>query len=169
MDGRSWTDHAASLMPDSTWCVVCVTKVEYYVYHNLAAPIQSPTDLSDDDESDNDDVARPDRDEDANPNRRMCGLALPELCGWSRARLSIPDYKNRLCVFKCMAWLDGHRSSNALMSGGLYYFHRWWISREGFQNMEEFPGLTMDELESVETMFSTGFGVYTQDDNEIRF
>ena len=40
VDGRSWMDHVASLMPDSAWCVVCVTNVEYYVYHNLAAPIQ---------------------------------------------------------------------------------------------------------------------------------
>ena len=35
--------------------------------------------------------------------------------------------------------------------------------------MEEFLGLTMDGLESVETRFSTGFRVYTQDDNEIRY
>ena len=40
VDGQTWTDHVASLMPDSAWRVVCVTNVEYHVYHNLAAPIQ---------------------------------------------------------------------------------------------------------------------------------
>ena len=170
VDGWSWTDHAASLLPDSAWWIVCITNVEYYVYHNLAAPIQGPTDLSDNDESNDDDVAGPDGDEDANPVRRTRGLALPELCGWSRARLSTPGYKHRLCcMFKCLAWLDKHRTSNALMSRGLYHFHLWWISREDFRDMEEIPGLTMDELESVETMFSRGFRVYMQDDNEIGY
>ena len=106
LDGWSWTDHAAGLMPDSAWRIICVTNVDYYVYHNLATPIQGPTDLSDGDESDDDNVAGPDGDEDANPVCQMPGLALPELCGWSRAWLSIPGYKNRHCVFKCMAWLD---------------------------------------------------------------
>ena len=32
-------------MPDSAWHMVCVTNVQYYVYHDLAAPIQGPTDL----------------------------------------------------------------------------------------------------------------------------
>ena len=160
------TDHAAGLMPDSAWRVVCVTNVEYYVYHNLAAPIQGPTDLSDnDDESDGDDVAGPDGDEDANSVRRVRGLVVLELR--SHLRTQAHGYKNHLCVFKCMAWLDGHQTSNALMRGGLYYFHRWWISREGFGDMEEFPGLTMDDLESLETMFSTGFWVYMLDDNEV--
>ena len=167
VDGRSWTDHAASLMPDSAWRVVCITNVEYYVYHNLAAPIQGPTDLSnDDDESDDDDVALPSRDENANPIGQMQGLAEPKRY-WGK--MFSPDYKNRLCVFKCLAWLDGRWTANGLMSGGLYYFHQLWISREGFQDMEEFPGLTMDEPDSVQTMFSTGFRVYTQDDNEIRY
>ena len=63
VDGRSWTDHGASLMQDSAWRVVCVTNVEYYVYHNQAAPIQGPNDLSDDDDDpDDEDVAVPDRD-----------------------------------------------------------------------------------------------------------
>ena len=154
MDGRIWTDHAASLMPDSIWRAVCATNVEYYVYHNLAAPIQGPTDLSDGDESDDDGVAGPYRNEDVNPVLRMRGLALPKLWCWSRARLSIPGYKNHLCMFKCLAWLDGHRTSNALMSGGLFYFHQWWISREGFGDMEVFPGLTTDALDSVQTIFS---------------
>ena len=170
VDGRSWTDHAAGLMPDSAWRVVCVTNMEYYVYHDLAAPIQGPTDLSDDDDdSDGDNVAGPDGDEDANSVHRVRGLAVPELRGWIQAGPSVHSYKSHLCIFKCMAWLDGHQTSNALMRGGLYYFHRWRISREGFRDMEEFPGLTVDDLESVETMFSTGFQVYTQDDNEIRY
>ena len=56
-------------MPDSAWRVVCITNVEYYVYHNLAAPIEGTNDLSDDDDDDpdDDDVTVPDRDEDANP------------------------------------------------------------------------------------------------------
>ena len=88
------------LMPDSAWRVVCVINAEYYVYHNLAAPIQGPTDLSDDDdESDGDDVAGPDGDEDANCVRRVRGLAVPEPCGWIRA---VHGNKSRLCVFKCM-------------------------------------------------------------------
>ena len=66
MDGQSWTDHAAGLMPDSIWRAVCVINVEYYLYHNLAAPTQGPTDLSDDDESDDDGGGGPDMDEDAN-------------------------------------------------------------------------------------------------------
>ena len=45
VDGQSWTDHVACLMPHSAWHVVCVTNVEYYVYHELAAPIQDPIDL----------------------------------------------------------------------------------------------------------------------------
>ena len=162
VDGQSRTDHAVSLMPDSAWHVVCVTNVEFYVYHNMAAPIQGPTDLSDDDEeSDGDDVAGPDGDEDASPVRQVRGLAVPELGGWIWA---VHSYKSRLCIFK---WLDGHRPHIALMRGSLYYFHQWWISREGFRDMEEFPGLTMDDLESVETMFSTGFRVYTLDDIEV--
>ena len=157
VDGQSWTDHAAGLMPDSAWRVVCVTNVEYYVYHNLAGPIQGPTDLSDnDDESEGDDVTGSGRDEDANSSRRVHGLAVLELC--SHCRTQAHGYKNHLCIFKCMAWLDGHRTSNALMRGGLYYFHRWWISREGFQDMEEFPGLTMDDLELVETCFQQASG-----------
>ena len=49
--------------------------MEYYVYHNLAAPVHGPTDLSDDDdESDDDNVAVPDKDEDANSIGRMQGL-----------------------------------------------------------------------------------------------
>ena len=152
VDGQSWMDHAAGLMPDSAWHVVCVTNVEYYVYHNMAALIQGPTDLSDDDESDGDDVAGPDGDEDANPVRHVRGLAVPDLVDWIRA---VHGYSS-LCVFKCITWLDGHRTSNALMRGGFYYYHQWWISREGFLDMEEFPGLTMDDLELVETMFSTG-------------
>ena len=134
-----WTDHAAGLMPDSAWHVLCITDVEFYVDHNMAAPIQGPTDLSDDDdESDGDDVAGPDGDEDANSVHLVRGLAVPELNGWIWA---VHSYKNRLCVFKCMAWLDGHRTRIALMRGSLYYFHQWWISREGFR---EFLSLTMD-------------------------
>ena len=136
VDGRSWTHHAAGRMPDSAWHVVCITNVEYYVYHDLAAPIQGPTDLSDDDKSNDDDVAGPDGDEDANHIHRMRGLAVLELRSWCRARLSVHGYKNRLCVFQCMAWLAGHRTSNALMSRGLYYFYRWWISREAFRDMK---------------------------------
>ena len=102
MDGRSSTGHVAGLMLDSAWRVVCVTNEEYYVYHNLAGPIQGPIDLSDDDdESDGDEVAGPDRDEDTNSVRRMCGLAVPELRSrhWTQAH----SYKNRPCVLKCMA------------------------------------------------------------------
>ena len=133
------------------------------MYHNLAGPIQGPTDLSDDDdESDDDDVAGPDWDEDANSVCRVRGVAVLELL--SRSRTQAHGYKN---VFKCMAWLDGHRTSNALVRGGLYYFHRWWISREGFRDMEEFLGLTVGHLQLVKTMFSTGFRVYTLDDNEV--
>ena len=164
VDGQSWTDHAASLMPDSAWHVVYITNVEYYLYHNLAALIQGPTDLSDDDESDGDDVAGPGGDEDANSVRRVRGLAVPEHRGWIGA---VHGYKSHLCVFKCMAWLDGHWTSKALMRGGLYYFYQWWISGEGFWDMEEFLGPTMDDLASVETMFSPGFQVYTLDDNEV--
>ena len=40
VDRQRWTDHVTSHMPDSARHVVCVTNVEYYVYHNLAAPIQ---------------------------------------------------------------------------------------------------------------------------------
>ena len=57
--------------------VVFITNVEYYVYHNLAALIQGPNDLSDndDDDSDNDDTLVPKRVEDANPicKKARCG------------------------------------------------------------------------------------------------
>ena len=33
--------------------------------------------------------------------------------------------------------------------------------------MDEFSGLTLEELRSVEVMFSTCFRVYTQEDNEV--
>ena len=69
-------------------------------------------------------------------------------------------------MFGLAGWASDFKCSE---SRGLYYFHRWWISGEGFRDMEEFLGLTMDDLESVETMFSTGFRVYMQDDNEIRY
>ena len=81
---------------------------------------------------------------------------------------SCPGYKSRLCVFRCLAWLAGRRTACDPSNGALYSFHQGWISREGFKDMEEFPGLTMDELDSVETIFNKGFWVYTQDDNEIR-
>ena len=71
--------------------------MEFYVYHNMAAPIQGPTDLrDDDDESDGDDVAGPEGDEDANSVRQVRGLVVPELHGWIRA---VQGYMSRLCVF----------------------------------------------------------------------
>ena len=64
VDAHGWTDHVARLMPDSAWRVVCVTNVVFAMYHDLAAPIQDPHDLGDDDGPD-DDVAECDDNEDA--------------------------------------------------------------------------------------------------------
>ena len=39
VDQVSWTEHVASLRPDSAWRVVCVTDVLYTLYHDGAKPI----------------------------------------------------------------------------------------------------------------------------------
>ena len=43
LDQHGWTDHVAGLMPDSAWCTVCMTKVEFTLYHDLAPPMIGPT------------------------------------------------------------------------------------------------------------------------------
>ena len=77
-DAHGWANDVASLMPDSARWVVCVTNVELTLYHDLAAPTQSPLDLSDcDDDSDDDVPGSDDDDVDASEYRRqgrVCGL-----------------------------------------------------------------------------------------------
>ena len=157
VDACAWTDHVANLMLDSTWWVVCITNEEFALYHNLAAPIEGPHNLGDDDDS-NDRVAWH-----HHHQGLMWGLV------WKRP---IPkhtpfNYAHHLCMFRCPAWIDGPSPQHNLAAMALCYFHQLWHSLKDFQSVDKFPDLTQDALGSVETMLSAGFKIYSQEDNKI--
>ena len=132
-DDRSWTDHVGGLMPDSAWRVVWVCNVQFVLYHDLGAYIRGPE-----------------------RQRRLRGLSR------DHQDHQQTDFRQRLCVFHCLAEADAQRGATGSVAARTRrYFECWWTSTRGYAPMEEYQGLTMDQLSSVENMFSTGFRVYT--------
>ena len=84
VDQGSWTEHVTNLRPDSAWRVICVTNILYTLYHDAAQPIRGST-----------------------KKTRVLGLAPIDQFERRQNRGEAPSYRNRLCVFRCLAWKDG--------------------------------------------------------------
>ena len=160
-------------MPNSSWRVVLVTIISFYVCHQHAHPIGKPLFDSDDDVDEGDDMECDDQLDGHHENSSMSSTASETASSSTTTRctgtklsgvIRVPTKSNSLWVFYCLALAKeehptGEKENNQI---ALNFCKEWWW---GTCNSKEFPGhmfqgVHMDDLYTVEDFFNVSFVVY---------